>query len=131
MPAIQNIVLQDSSNNDHTFVPSMIKDGVAMVVESNGIPFGNATYSVGTRQTPSGAFKSTVKLSIPALVTETIDGVSRSKVERTARVEATFSFDPTSTTTERANAVREFASAMVDSKDLFWKAVVGLEGIYR
>lgn len=131
MPAIQNVVLKDSANNDHTFVPRDIVGGVATVVESNGIPFGNATLSISNRQTAGGAYKVTMKLSIPVLVTETVDGVSRSAVERTARGEATFSFAPSSTTLERANAVAEFASALAQDQNLIWKTLVDLEGVYR
>lgn len=131
MPAIQNLVLTDHANVDHNYIPRDVVGGVATVVESSGVPYGNATFSVSTRQTAGGVYKVTIKASRPILANETINGVTKSTVLRTARFEGTFSFDPSSTTSERANHVYEVMSALADNKSLVWGCTVDLQGLYR
>lgn len=131
MPAIQNLVLTDNNNTDHTYVPRDIVGGVATVAETSGVPFGNALFSISTSQTAGGAYKVRIRMSKPVLVNETVNGVTKSTVLRTARFEGMFTFDPSSTATERANFVSELKSAFAVEKTLVWGCVVDLQGIYR
>lgn len=131
MPAIQNLVLKDHANVDHTYVPRDIVGGVATVAETSGVPYGNALFSISTSQTAGGAYKVKSRMSKPVLVNETVNGVTKSTVLRTARFEGVFTFDPSSTESERANFVCEMASAFAEDKPLVWGCAVNLQGIYR
>ena len=132
MPAIQNLVLKDHDNVNHTYVPRDIVGDVATVVEDTlGIPFGNPTFSVQTRRTKGGFYAVTFQATTPIIVSQTIDGVVSAKVARSARAEIKFVFAPSSTEAERKNFVAVVASAFADDKPLVWDSVVKLQGIYR
>lgn len=133
MAQLQNLVLKDRASTpvDHTFVPRDISsNGLATVVESTGVPIGNSTFSVDPRQTPSGRYKVTLKLSRPVVVTQTINGVSTPAIARTNRVTVEFDFDPTSSTQERTDLEGMIADALSANKALVFGSVVNLEGVY-
>lgn len=71
-----------------------------------------------------------VMLTAPALVTETVNGVSVPTVPRLALIDATFRFDETSTEQERKDAVGMFANALASSQGVVMGTLVGLEGIW-
>lgn len=132
MPQLQNLVLKDRQTTpvDHTFIPRDVRQNVGTVVESNGVPVGNSRYSVSLRQTPSGNYKAELKLAVPIVVTQTVNGVSTPVVARTSYVDAVFTFDKTSTEAERNNAVGMFADSLAPSKVLVNDLVVKLQGVY-
>lgn len=70
-------------------------------------------------------------LAVPSVVSETINGVSRSKVERTAYADVQFTFDPSSTAAEREALVDGLADLIttVSGEDAF-KMFIENEGIY-
>jgi len=133
MPQLQNIVLMDRATTpvSHTFTPLDIQNGVASVVESNGVPIGNSKLSISLRKTPqAGKYKAVLVLSLPTVVTETINGVARPSVARTAYAEATFTFDATSTEQERKDLIGMFASSLDSSKVLVNDVLVKLQAVY-
>lgn len=133
MPQLQNLVLTDRATPsavDHTFTPRDVIANVGTVEESTGVKVGDKTFSISVRKTPNGKSKVTIKLVVPTVVNETINGVTVPAVARTAFVETTFTFDPTSTTQERNDVVGMFQSAFGTGKTLVNDAVVGLQGIY-
>lgn len=132
MPQLSNLVLTDRAATPvaHTFTPSNIKDGVGTVVESTGVPIGDSKFTISSQRTASGRHKITLKLSIPQVQTQTINGVSTPVVVRTAYAEATFSFDASSSEAERNNVVGMFADSLGTGKTLVNDTVVKLQGVY-
>lgn len=118
MPQLANLILTDRAATpvNHTFTPRDVVGGVGAVVESSGVPIGNNTFTVGVTKTPAGRYKSTVRLAVPVVVTETINGVARPAVVRTAYADLTFTFDATSSEQERKDMVGMLASSLDSSK---------------
>lgn len=134
MPALQNLVLTDRATPtpvNHTFTPREISQGVGTVEESSGgVPAGSNKVSVSSRRLPSGKYKAEVRLIVPILVDEVINGVSVKKVARTSYASATFTFESTSTEVERSNVVGMFADSFGVSKTLVHDTVVKLQGVW-
>jgi hypothetical protein len=133
MPQLQNLVLTDRAGTpvNHTFVPREIdSNGVGAVVESTGVPIGDNRYSIGLRRTAEGRCKATVKMSLPIVQTQTINGISSPVVVRTAYVDCTFTFDSTSTEQERKDAVGMFQSSFDSAKVLVNDTIVKLQGVF-
>lgn len=133
MPQLQSVVLKDRATPtpvDHTFIPRDVRSDVGTVIETTGVPYGNSRLSVSLRVQPSGQYKPEVKLAIPVLVNETVNGVTIPKVVRTAYADVTFKFDPLSTEEERNNLVGMLADAFSTGKTLINDTVVKLQGVY-
>lgn len=132
MPQLQNLVVSDRASTpvNHTFVPRDITDGVATVVESNGVPIGENTITASLRKTPQGRYKAVIKGRFPVVQTQTIDGISTPMVVRTANAELSFNFEGTSTLQERKDVVGMIQSALDANKVLINDLVTKLEGIY-
>lgn len=132
MPQLQNLVLTDRAATPvaHTFTPRDVVANVGTVEESTGVKVGDKLFSVSVRKTPNGKSRVTLKLVIPVVVNELINGVTVPTVARTSYAETTFTFDPTSSTQERDDMVGMFQSCFDKSQTLVNDAVVGLQGIY-
>jgi len=119
MPQLNQLVLKDKDNVDHTFSPTGITGGVATLEESTGIPIGNKRLTLSSSQTAAGRRKVTLKFAIPIVQDASVNGVSRPTVVRTGYADLTFSFDGGSSTAER-HMVRHFlaqslSNAMIES----------------
>ncbi|DAD51313.1 coat protein [ssRNA phage Gephyllon.4_22] len=132
MPQLQNLVLTDRAATPvaHTFVPRDVEANVGTVEESTGVKIGDKSFSISKRQTPNGKHRVQVKLVVPVVVNETINGVTVPSVAYTSYVDASFTFDPKSSTQDRKDVVGMFQSAFDSSKVLVNDTVVGLQGIY-
>lgn len=132
MPALTSLVLKDRATTpvDHTFIPSELKDGVGTVVESSGQKIGDSKYSVSSRKTAGGRYAAKVKLEVPVVENQTVNGVTRPVVTRVAYATVDFSFAADSTTAERNNLVGMLADSFAKSKTLVDKTVVDLEGVW-
>jgi hypothetical protein len=75
-------------------------------------------------------YKGEVRLVIPVVQTETISGVSRPVVVRTAYVTLQTSFDASSSEQERNDAIGMMADALGTGKVLINDALVKTQGIY-
>jgi hypothetical protein len=133
MPALQSLVLTDRTPVtpvNITFVPRG-KDpkGVGEVVANTGVPIGEkrCTVSMTKRGT---RFIGQVRLVLPVVVTETINGVSSPVVVRTAYANLEVSFDEKSTEQERTDAIGLMSSALGTGKVLVNDALVKLEEVY-
>lgn len=133
MPQLQSLVLADRTTPtpvNHTFTPSGInQQGVGEVVNSSGVPVGSERVTVSMKKSNT-RYKGSVRLTLPVLVTETINGVSNPVVARVAYVNMDFSFDEKSTEQERKNAVGMAADALASGKVLINDTLTKLEGIY-
>lgn len=133
MPQLQNAVLTDRASTPvaHTFVPRDIVSGVGTVIETTGVPVGNSRLSVSLRQTSgNGRYRADVKLSVPIVADQVVNGVTTPVVQRTAYADLSFTFDPTSTEQERNNFVGMLASSLATSCTLVNDTVVKLQGVY-
>lgn len=113
----------------HTFAPREIQTGLASFVEAAAVPIGERRLSLRWRKTGK-RFYQRVTLSVPALVMETINGVSVPTVPRVILIDCTFRFDETSTEQERKDAVGMFANALASSQPVIDGTVVKLEGVW-
>lgn len=132
MPQLQNLVLTDRATTpvSHTFVPREITNGVGAVVESSGVPVGDSRFTVSLRQTSSKKYVGVLKLAVPVVQNQTINGVTSPVVVRTAYAEATFTFDSTSTEQERKDAIGMFYSSLAPTATLVNDTLVKLQGVY-
>lgn len=133
MPQLQNVILTDRTPVtpvDLTFVPRDIDaKGVGTVVKTAGTPIGEKRLTVSMKK--SGArYHGEVRLALPVVATETINGVDRPIVVRTAFITLNAVFDEKSTEQERTDAVGLMASALATGKVLVNDALVKLEGVY-
>lgn len=133
MPQLQNLVLTDRAVTpvNHTFTPLGIdpKTGVATVAETTGVPIGEPKFTLLMKRV-NGRYKGTLKMSVPIVQTQVINGVSTPVVVRSAFVDATFTFDGGSSEQERMDVVGMFASALSASKILVNDTLVKLQGVY-
>lgn len=133
MAQLANLVLTDRKTTpvNHTFTPRDIVNGTATVVESAGIPLGDSRVSFSMNRTNgSNRYKPVVKFTMPVLQTETINGVSKPVVVRTAYAELTLNFDATSTDQERKDLVGMVQSSLNASQTMMMDVLVNLQGVY-
>lgn len=132
MPQLQTLVVADGQATpvNHTFVPKDIdRNGVARLKVSNGVPLGDKLLTLSLRQTDT-KYKGRILLSVPVVVTETINGVSVPKVTRPAHVDVTMTFDQTSSAQERKDALHFMANVLRSTNPLVASTFIDLEGIY-
>lgn len=135
MPQLQTLVITDGAATPvaHTYLPREIKQpgNIGTVVESTGVPVGDPRVTVSLGQpTTSGRYKPSLRITIPVVQTETINGVGKPVVVRTAYVEVNCNFDGTSTEVERRDALALIRSALGADKTLVYNTLVKLEGVY-
>jgi len=132
MAQLQNLVLKDraATPSDHTFVPRDIRDNVGEVVESTGVPVGESRFTISLRKTSNGRYKSTLKLVVPVVQNQTVNGIVTPVVVRTSYVTVDFDYDARSTTIERNNFVGMIADALKADKVLVHDTIVNLQGVY-
>lgn len=133
MPALQTLVLKDRETTpvDHTFTPSDFKDGVGTVVKSTGVKLGDSKYSVSARKSANGRYNATLKLEVPVVENQTINGITKPVVVDVAYLTLTTSFSGTSTTQQRNNAVGMMQDSLSPNKTLVNNVIVGLEGVWQ
>lgn len=132
MPQLQSVVLTDRSTPtpvNRTFAPRDEVDGVGTTANVSVTPIGAERFSVSNKQTGT-KFKGELRLVVPVVQTETINGVSRPVVVRTAYVTLLTSFDISSTEQERKDAIGMLQSALDPSKILVNDALIKTEGVY-
>lgn len=112
------------------FSPKEIKDGVATVQFSTGVPIGDMRYSLSTRRTASGKYKSVVRLIIPIVQTQTINAVSTPVVVRTSIVELSAIFDETSSEQERSDAIGMMTNSLAATQTMVNDTLVKLQSVY-
>jgi hypothetical protein len=132
MPQMTPIVLTDNQANDHSFAPrgKDPQSGVATLVKSTGVPVGDERLTIGRTRTPQGREKVSFKLTLPVVASETINGVARPTILRTAYADVTLSFEGTSTEQERANARTMLADLLNNSESVASAVIDDLDYLY-
>lgn len=115
-----NVVLKDASNVDHTFVAAGVdQKGVAHYIEktTEASPLGHFRMSSSTRlpPKPTDPIRSSLRLSIPTVVTETVNGISTKKVARQGFVSVDIVMPADSTATERENTLAYVGHALLNN----------------
>lgn len=131
MPQLQTLAIADGETTPvtHTFVPRDIVNGVGTVVEAGATPIGENRISISMKKSGT-RYKGELRLTMPVVATETVNGIARPTVIRTAYVALSVSFDEKSTTQERKNATALIAQALNPNRVLVNDALVGLQGVY-
>lgn len=131
MPQLQNLVLKDRAATpvDHTFTPRNISDGVGEVVETSGVPVGESRFTISMRRS-NDRYKSKLRLAVPVVVNQVVNGVTTPIVTRTAYVDVSFDFSAESTEAERNNLVGMLQDSLAPAKVLVNDTVVKLQGVY-
>ncbi len=133
MPQLQTIALTDRSTPTpvvHTFTPLDIsQQGVGTAIETTGTPVGNPSISVSCKR-GGDRYRAEVRLAMPVVQNETISGIVKPKVVRTAYANLQFNFSAESSEQERTNLVGMLADSLGTGKVLVNDAVVKLQGVY-
>lgn len=115
MPAMANVVLTDRAGTpvNHTFNPVGSEgESGGRYAKAAASSIGDYSFTINPRRTPSGRRKIDLSLSLPVLVTETINGVNSYAVARASRATCTFDFPPDSTLQERKDIVGMMYTAL-------------------
>lgn len=115
MPSMASVVLTDRAGTpvNHTFTPQGSEgDSGGRYTKAAASSLGDYVFKINPRFTPGGRRKVDLSLSLPVLVTETINGVNSYAVSRTSRATATFDFPPDCTLQERKDIVGMFYTAL-------------------
>jgi hypothetical protein len=125
-----NLVLTDRAGTpvNHTFTPDGKPNGIVTWVESNGVKVGDKTFTVGWR-TSASRRRVSLRLVVPVVADQTINGISSPSVIRTAYANVDFNFDVRSTKQERDDIVGMLATAIAKATTQVDKAIVDLERI--
>jgi len=132
MSARGNLVLTDRAATPvaHTYSPDGDdSNGVHLYSEKTGVPAGNPRFSSSLKSS-NGKYRPSLRLSLPIVQTQTINGVSTPVVVRTSYVEVNFTFDQLSSTQERADAVGLMYSALPAAQTQINDLVVNLSDTY-
>lgn len=134
MPAIANIVLTDRAATpvDHTFTfrdKDYINPGVGLFATETGVSASEAKLTLSKRATATKR-KSKLVLVVPTVVTETINGVDRIKVERYIRYNVECDADVNSTEQERQDANSMVMSALGGNSAVVDGVIVSGEGLW-
>ncbi|DAD50889.1 TPA_asm: coat protein [ssRNA phage SRR5467090_2] len=131
MAQAASVVVNDRATTPvaHTFAPRRVENGLASFVEAAAVPIGEKTLTVRWRKSGSRYYQR-VTLSVPALVMETVNGVSVPTVPRVAFLDLTCRFDDTSTEQERKDAIGMLYNALAASQTVIDGTLVKLEGVW-
>lgn len=132
MSARTNLVITDRASTPvaHTFTPDGDDaNGVHLFSEKSTVPAGNSRYSIALSRS-GGKYRPKIKMIVPVVQTQTINGVSAPVVVRTAYGEVNFTFDPLSSEQERADIVGMLANSLAASQTQINDLIVKLSDIY-
>lgn len=133
MASITNVILKDRAPTpvNHTFTPRGVEGGTGLLTETSGVPFGAPSLSVSMRQSKqTGGFVGRLKLSIPVVENQVVNGVSSTVVSRVARADLQVTFDKYSTDQERKNLLGELSSALDPTQTFLMASLVNLEAVW-
>lgn len=128
-----NVVLTDRAGTpvNHTFTPQGSEgDGGGRYAKAASSSIGDYVFKINPRRTPSGRRKIDLDLSLPVLVTETVNGVNSYVVARTSRASVTFDFPPDSTLQERKDIVGMMYTALAASTSQVDSVITAGENVW-
>lgn len=136
MPSIAAITINDGATTpvSHIFAPIDVRDGVGELAErrASGSLIGENKLGLSTRRvSASKRDKSEVRIAVPKVVTETINGVAVDKVVGTSYIRIHADWDQHHTPEERTALKGLVRNAMAATgQDLLDKVFRGVERVY-
>jgi hypothetical protein len=132
MSARGNLVIKDRAATpaDHTFTPDgRDNNGAHLYSEKSGVAIGDRRFSAQARRA-GGRYKASLRLNLPTVQTQTINGVSSPVVVSTNYVDLVFNFDEKSTEQERKDAVGFIQNALAPGNTQINDLLVNYSDIY-
>lgn len=132
MSARTNLVINDRAATPvaHTYSPDGDdRNGVHIYSEKTSVPAGNPRFTAALKYS-AGKYRPTLRLQVPVVQTQTINGVDSPVVVRTAYGECNFTFDALSTEQERKDCVGLLANALAAAQTQIDDLLVDLSDIY-
>lgn len=134
MPVLQSLVLTDRQATpvNRTLLPSgKPGDGIGQVSvpDVTGAITSEIRFSAGTRRSGSRV-RSTLKLRVPVMVNQTINGITSPVVARESFVDCVFNFSVDATEAEKNDVVGMFYSSLATGKTLVHDTVVKSQGVW-
>lgn len=132
MSARANVVINDRAATPvaHTYSPDGDdSNGVHLFSEKTGIPAGNPRLTMALKSS-NGKYRPSLRLTVPIVQTQTINGVSTPVIVRTAYVELNATFDGLSTEQERKDAIGLMANLMAASQTMTDALLTKLENVW-
>lgn len=132
MSARTNLVINDRAATPvaHTYSPDGDDaNGVHQYSEKTTVPAGNPRFTAKLTSS-NGKYRPSLRLQIPVVQTQTINGVSSPVVVRTAYIEVNCTFDALSTLQERDDAVGLMVNSLAVAQTQIRDLVVNLSDIY-
>jgi hypothetical protein len=133
MAARANLVINDRTTPTpvaHTYTPDGDDlNGVHIFSEKGAVPAGNPQYTIALRKS-GGRYRASIKLRVPVVQTQVINGVSNPVEVRYAEVNLQTSFDALSTEQERADAIGLMVNSLAPAQTQINDLVVKLSDIY-
>ncbi|DAD50638.1 coat protein [ssRNA phage SRR6960507_2] len=132
MAARGNLILKDRASPvvNHTYTPDGDDtNNVHVYSEKSGVPAGNPQFTIALKKT-SDTWRPTIRLKVPVVQTQTINGISSPVVIRTALVEVNFVFSALSTPQERADAVGLIVESLQTAQTQINDTIVNLSDVY-
>ena len=132
MSARANLVINDRAATPvaHTYSPDGDDaNGTHIWSEKTSVPAGNPQFTASLKQS-GGQYRPTLRIKVPVVQTQTINGVSSPVIVRTAYIEVSARFDGLSTSQERADAVGLMVNSMAASQTQINDLLVNLSDVY-
>lgn len=132
MSARTNLVINDRASTPvaHTYTPDGTDtNGVHVFSEKTGVPAGNPRFTASLKRS-NGKLRPSLRLQVPIVQTQTINGVANPVVVRTAYVEVNAVFDVLSQDQERKDAIGLMANALAASQTQVNELLLGISDIY-
>lgn len=132
MSARTNLVINDRAATPvaHTYTPDGDDaNGVHVFSEKTGVPAGNPRFTAQLRVS-NGKYRPSLRLQVPVVQTQTINGVSNPVVVRTSYITFEATFDALSTDQERKDAIGLMTNALAASQTQINDMLVNLSDIY-
>lgn len=134
MAALQDLILTDRASTpvNRTFAPAGRNPStgvVSLAHSSDGTVLNRSLLTISHRKV-GGKMKTRLVLSVPVVQTETINGISSSKIVRQSYFDGTFTFALNSTEQERNDVVGMVASGFATTKVLTHNTLVKGEDIW-
>lgn len=132
MAARANLVLTDRATTpvNHTYSPAgMDANGVHVFTEKTATPAGNPTFTARLVKSKD-RYKATLRLAVPVVQTQTINGISSPVVVRTNYIEVNATIDGMSTDQERKDLIGLMASSLASSQTMINDLLVNVTDIY-
>lgn len=133
MSARTNLILKDQTDPtpvDHTFRPNGDDaNGVHQYWETGVVPAGRPTFTISLNR-GKDVIRATIRLAVPVLQTQTINGIATPVVVRTARIEMSTIFASNSTGQERKDAIAFLRNALAPDQTQIYQLLVDAEEIW-